>query len=197
MAHLVQWRQSKAAYSVQILTCSVCCRLSVYDLTMLKLWQLYWKEHNYNMLKHRSMYKTDIFNSNMRCSVTFPQNHHYGPHILASTACAWNMLLQMKSISAFCNHRHTAHWLLHHSHSDSPSCNLSRPQTVAAWEGARSDCLEDGGQLLTCTHCAIVPVISHAVEECALHVEECLLILRHLVECWLQRECHSFCNIWM
>jgi len=48
------------------------------------------------------MYKTDIFISNMRFSVTFPQNHHYDPHILAGTVYAWNMLLQMKSISAFC-----------------------------------------------------------------------------------------------
>jgi len=56
------------------------------------------------------MYKTDIFISNMRCSVTFPQNHHCDPHILAGTVCAWNMLLQIMSVLAFCNHRHTAHW---------------------------------------------------------------------------------------
>lgn len=30
------------------------------------------------------------------------------------------------------------------------------------------DCLKDGGQLLNCTHCAIAPVISHAVGGCAL-----------------------------
>jgi hypothetical protein len=59
------------------------------------------------------------------------------------------------------------------------------------------DCLEDWVQLLSCTHCAIAPVISHAVEGCAFHVDEYLLILRHLAECWLQSECHSFCNILM